>query len=526
MSRRKRNREEGRSAASKRSKNDRKRAKRKALNKDELEAARAVDRERKRIKKSHDVASHSTDDVDHRLSNRQYVLKNKKKFDQDMVDLDVKEPLLLFEAKLNLLKIDVCDNCKTYYWSKERCYCYHQKFVLESNLLKIGVVPNELADLSFVEQLVIARVHPVVSIYRLKSGQRAYSGHVINFRQDVFEFAKVLPHSLTTVKGLVPVCCSTDTFHQDFLIRRNSVSIALHWLKTNNKYYHDIEIDMSRILSLPEESYVSSTKTGIDVDSVGAEVDSDDTDITRSGFPDGDCFSTLEKLEHQLQWPTVESKPINEFTTVGYICQSFPCLFPYGEGDYVENKTKSLTARVYFRYLLSYHDKRFVRHPVFPYFALNSLMRWDALNKGTVYLKKHSNLKNMNVELFKEMICDSAKIPKNIMVYSSNIRGSRAYWSTRSMELQAMVSQLNVPSLFFTLTAADRHWPFLFEIILADKEAVSTLTEGDRSRILIEDAGLCSDFFFILLKFLFQNFLFLSCQLMIIGTDMNGKLEV
>ncbi|KAK3933276.1 ATP-dependent DNA helicase [Frankliniella fusca] len=488
MSRRKKNREDGRSDLSRKRKNERRRAMRKKLTKEQLEEVRKADRERKRkqTEEAHSVGSPNFgEDVGGRISNRHFVLNVKKKFESEMCRLNVSDPMLLFEAKLNELKLE--------------------NFVLDTNLLRIGEVPPELDNLSFIEQLVIARVHPVVSVYRLKSGQRAFSGHVINFRQDVYEFAKVLPHSLTTVKGLVPVCCSTETFHKDFLIRRNAVSVALHWLKKHNKYYHDVEIDMSHILSFPEEAYVCESEFKLEQYIDDEEGDTDH--LTRSGFPDCDSFSTVDKLEHQLKWPTVEAKPINEFSTLGYICQSYPVLFPYGEGDYVENKSKSLTARIYFRYLLSYYDKRFVRHPVFPYFALNSLMRWDALNKGTVYLKKHADIKNMNVELFKEMVTENNKIPKNIMVYSSNIRGSRSYWSTRSMELQAMVSQIGVPSLFFTLTAADRHWPFLFEILLADKDVVDNLTEGDRSKILIDDAGLCSDFFFYTSEIFITEFL-------------------
>ncbi len=288
------------------------------------------------------------DDDGGTFSDRQYVANLKKKLETDMGKFHLNDPILLFESKLNILKIQHCTNCHTFFWSNEKCYCYHHKFVLSSNLPNIGCIPEELASLSYVEQLLIARIHPVISVYRLKSGQRAFSGHVVNFRQDVFEFAKVLPHFTTTVKGLVPVCCSTATFHQDFLIRRNSVSVALHWLKVHNKFYADIDIDISRIVALPSKGYLTSDCALPD----NHDDTEPDYDTIRIGFPDGDCYSTVEKLEHQLKWPSVGADPINEFNTIGYIAQAFPCLFPYGTGDYLENKSKKLTARVYFKWVL------------------------------------------------------------------------------------------------------------------------------------------------------------------------------
>lgn len=33
------------------------------------------------------------------------------------------------------------------------------------------------------------------------------------------------------------------------------------------------------------------------------------------------------------EWPNIESTPINEFTTEGFICMAFPTLFTYGIGD-------------------------------------------------------------------------------------------------------------------------------------------------------------------------------------------------
>ncbi|KAK3926023.1 LOW QUALITY PROTEIN: ATP-dependent DNA helicase [Frankliniella fusca] len=45
---------------------------------------------------------------------------------------------------------------------------------------------------------------------------------------------------------------------------------------------------------------------------------------------------------------------------------------------------------------------------------------------------------------------------------SSNIRGTKPYWKSRTGELMDMVEQLGLPTIFLTLSCADLHWPDLF----------------------------------------------------------------
>ena len=46
-------------------------------------------------------------------------------------------------------------------------------------------IPEELQNLNDIEQLLIAQVHPIISLWKIRGAQYAYSGNVINFRQDV-----------------------------------------------------------------------------------------------------------------------------------------------------------------------------------------------------------------------------------------------------------------------------------------------------------------------------------------------------
>ena len=51
-----------------------------------------------------------------------------------------------------------------------------------------GDVPEELQDLTEIEEMLIAQIFPIVSVYCLREGQYSYRGNVINFPQDVLEF--------------------------------------------------------------------------------------------------------------------------------------------------------------------------------------------------------------------------------------------------------------------------------------------------------------------------------------------------
>ncbi|CAG8513304.1 15019_t:CDS:2 [Rhizophagus irregularis] len=65
-----------------------------------------------------------------------------------------------------------------------------------------------------------------------------------NLCPDVQEFATHLPHCPSSLDALV-------TF-KDFNVRRFVVSCALYWLKNNNRYYPNIDIDEEILGSLPE----------------------------------------------------------------------------------------------------------------------------------------------------------------------------------------------------------------------------------------------------------------------------------
>ncbi|KAK3921567.1 LOW QUALITY PROTEIN: putative LRR receptor-like serine/threonine-protein kinase [Frankliniella fusca] len=478
----------------------RQRKRRAKMTKEEIELKRSCDREYRNVfwKQSLKIQDDESDTTTIFTSERLKLSEMSKNLDNEMQKYSKNDTTLLLEKKLEDFKLTECVTCDTFFWSiHANCYCTSHSSVLTTELMKIGEIPPELTGLSYVEELLIAKVHPMISIYRLKGGQYGFRGNVINFRQDVSSFAKQLPHSLAVLKGLISVYSNTPTFHRDFLIRRNAVSVALHWLKNHNKYYYDVNVDLEAIKKLPENGHFTDV---VQVDVPDNEIDHANDDheniIQRVIIPGINEVSTSDKIEHQLKWPQTSSQLINEFNSHGYIVQAFPVLFPFGFGDYLNVKNRQITARVYFQYLMQKIDRRFSKHKRFPYFALNSILRWEALSLGTVNMKKKPELKHPNIEHLKDLVSESISIPKSTMVFSSSIRGSKSYWMSRTCELEAMVDRFNLPTLFFSLSAADHHWPRQFEILLGDSDVDVDLTETRRRNLLVANADLCSDYFY------------------------------
>lgn len=58
-----------------------------------------------------------------------------------------------------------------------------------------GNVFEELQGLIQIEEMLIIQIFSVVSVYCLRGSQYTYHGNVINFSQDVLEFATHLPRN-------------------------------------------------------------------------------------------------------------------------------------------------------------------------------------------------------------------------------------------------------------------------------------------------------------------------------------------
>ncbi|CAG8821419.1 19353_t:CDS:1 [Gigaspora margarita] len=159
-----------------------------------------------------------------------------------------------FRAKMNKLKHNFCPVYNERFPSinivKGECRrCYNDKSELKKfsagNNMDPGDTPEELKGLTEIEEMLIAQIFSVVSVYYLCGGQYAYCGNVINFPQDIKEFMTRLSRHPSSLDILIVRRQSArgSLSFRDFNVRRAKVERALRWLKENNRYYTNINVD-------------------------------------------------------------------------------------------------------------------------------------------------------------------------------------------------------------------------------------------------------------------------------------------
>ena len=121
-----------------------------------------------------------------------------------------------------------------------------------ANDMHASPAPLCLQVLNQIEQACVARLAVVMRIYRVTGGGMFMKGHCISFNNDLPEFAHrllqlpPLPNELPIIAIVAP--------GQPVPIRanRDKILTALLWLKQNNPYYEDLEIDTAALELYPD----------------------------------------------------------------------------------------------------------------------------------------------------------------------------------------------------------------------------------------------------------------------------------
>ena len=311
--------------------------------------------------------------------------------------------------------------------------------------------------------------------------------------------------------------------HRDF---RVMVDRALQWLVTRNQYYHSlgITIDSTALEQLPQDGNVydllsvtdecslpdipstttttATTNTPTTSDTVELE-----DNLPQSFVPIAAPSMTEQEAVQQsvdqrqstssshtpLMWPFIGGVPLNEFTTEGYFTCAFPTLFPTGAGDFLGQRQVPVTIGNYFKHLMQYDDGRFARHPRFRFFALNTDMRYCALQTGRVYIRQHPRDGQLSLDELPDMVGRQGEaFSSRVLHYASSLRGTKQYWQRLRSRLLSMVDTLGLPTIFFTHSDANLQWPELAQPICPNNPDSRTA----RAKALIDNPALADWFFY------------------------------
>ena len=258
-------------------------------------------------------------------------------------------------------------------------------FSPENNMYP-GPQPPELANLTLVEQVCIARAHTLLRVVNLKGGGSKIKGSSISFAQDVGDFYRKLP---TRPEELPIVIVKSHNQNAQFRANRHRIKRALDWLVKNNKYYKGlVEISNENLSAYPDDdySYVENLRSLQSEDDGDENPEVDQTTETHSALHINDDVNDnaddLADAEHhgeentsdpagtfvhheiptgrtkdnieaalllmktksaekqsdspqpvELELPTRDQNPLSEFRTEGFFTMCYPHLFPTGAGD-------------------------------------------------------------------------------------------------------------------------------------------------------------------------------------------------
>lgn len=407
-----------------------------------------------------------------------------------------------FESSCINLKWNICDSCGRSFpnlviidYKCKFCIKYPNRWTNINNM-DPRPVPPELKCLTDIEAMVIAMVQPIMSVQRYKGhGQHFYSGNVINFPQQIDKYITVLPHIPIDIPYLIIFHRKFDKSTLKCIARPEKLKTALLWLKANNKWYKNITISEENLSQYPKDGNISSLLKFLQID-IDDDINSVIEEYSNSFVPNAYNIQQdkiiYEKLN--IKYPDLDSTPINEFSKDGYISKAFPILFPYGTADFSDCRIDDkISFGEYCKFLLQYKDRRFAQDYRFRYFLLNTHLRHQMISQARMYVKQ-GHWVDSDTLSFKDAIEKNPKFLDGIISFNKKIKGTTSFWKTKCAELITMCQQLGSPTVFFTLSAADYHWPDLYKILAPDLK-FEDLSDNDR-KVLMHRNPILTSFFF------------------------------
>ena len=409
---------------------------------------------------------------------------------------------------------------------------FPKKFSRQNNMVPSPVPSELQGLTQFEGMLITRAFPVIHVYTKPRGGQRAYKGHVITLPQDVQQLADILPRLPKDLPVIIFTVNGKNNESKDFQVRRYKVEAALHWLVKNNPVYKNVRIEPERIKTLPLDGNLNSKVTKIDFqldteqnisehddklqdsqsknshcDSpkangpvdidrgpVNIECDeviyNDETEMS-SFLPlhqytkkEKDIISTFPNVNEQKHSWKIDDNPLNEFNTEFLATMSFPSLFPDSIADPTSNitirnisesQTESLAMKI--KHLIRFGEKingtwkyRFAAHPRFGYWAYNILYRKRLLSQGNFFIKQNPGEASLTLDELQTMLTSGtySEIMSKLMHYAKNISGTNAYWNQVKQELRAIINQVGSPTIFWTLSCADFHWPEFHQLFSTD----------------------------------------------------------
>ena len=203
-----------------------------------------------------------------------------------------------------------------------------------------------------------------------------------------------------------------------------------------------------------------------------------------------------------VNWPTIENRPLNKYTTPYLATMAFPTLFPDAKGDpTIPSLNRDVPFSKSVKHLLKFGEwfgdhwvYRFAKHPRFSFWALNMIQRKRTLQQSSVFIKQNPGDSHLTIDQLHEMASNNSStvFMKKLSRYVGNITGSNAYWRKKRDELKSIITTKGAPTIFFTFSSADMYWPELHSLFSNKSD---NCTNEERRQNIIDNPHIVDWFF-------------------------------
>ena len=375
--------------------------------------------------------------------------------------------------------------------------------------LWLGDVPNELANLTFAEKLLISRIRRNACVARVASGGRKLVAKAVMFTNPLPKVYSVLPPPREDIDEVLAIIYTgptkptpADLHRTPFLVRRNTVGHALRWLVANHSDYSDVDVSEQNLASYPEhdvpvsiEYKQSFTNKSAESMSVHETADEEGTAAGPCPFavhgmmgtavsnmsPDALKTVALEHLESGGKMLAVghSEEMVSVFNNPQLYPLMFPWLFPYGSGGI---GTTQLNHENHLKHLLMYHDKRFQTDDHFVLIAFHHLQIRNASLASFLVTEKAGfpvmaqRLLTVDFTVLRSLVDrlergpvasasltrqekDCFDLLRDLDVIRSHVDGFVTSKRFMRTEIWSLIVHLGAPSWYVTISPADINHP-------------------------------------------------------------------
>jgi hypothetical protein len=427
-----------------------------------------------------------------------------------------------------------------------------------ANGLWLGPVPEQLANLRFVERLLIqwVRVNGCF-VHVASSGLCKMVAHVIAFESPIAKVYNSLPPPLEDLDDVLAILFTgpckptpTNTKCTPLLVQQGAVARALEWLKLNHRDYADLSIAYNELQRYPEDTPPVTIEYQHSMTNKVEEGISTFDQSIDDGVENGEC----PFIVHGITGESLTTKTVGAlkglalrhwnnnrgalsvshaadaeliYNNPNLYPQIFPWLFPYGLGGI---GSSAISDKAHKRHLLMYHDKRFQQDPMFPFVAFSHEQIKASITGGFILAEteKFNDIANRLLSVDQHTLENIAKqMSEGEIVHPANddeelcfqvirdldhvngkVSGSITSKKYMRNKIWSLISFLGAPLWYITLSPADTKHPIC--LYFADtKETFHPFIRltDDRFRLIAENPVAGARFFHFMVQMFIKHIL-------------------